>query len=159
MLLTVAHSRSNLPPYLSWSKSCKDCFRPRTTGSPLSRAGPDRRECSKIGLTAHQDAPRRQHKIQFRSQRLTGIIPNESRRLPRQNQSKPGLEAKLIPPPLYDARYYCGPRKLETRLRSFPAALPGTAAPSYSYVGRALPSGAELAAKTGSIGTAASSSA
>lgn len=35
---------------------------------------------------------------------------------PRQHQSKPGSEAALDPPPMYDAPFYVGSRKLENRV-------------------------------------------
>jgi hypothetical protein len=34
----------------------------------------------------------------------------------RQHQSKPGLESELIPPPMYDAPFYLGSRKLENKV-------------------------------------------
>lgn len=35
---------------------------------------------------------------------------------PKQHQRKPGAESTLKPPPMYDAPYYIGSRKLENRV-------------------------------------------
>ena len=75
-------------------------------------------------------APRRQRKIQEQVARADKRRPKlEPRKamqggartypappFPRQHQRKPGLEARLNPPPLYDAPFYCGSRKLENKV-------------------------------------------
>ncbi len=75
-------------------------------------------------------APRRQRKIQQQVARAdarhskleprkamqAGARPYPSPPFPRQHQSKPGLEAKLNPPPLYDAPFYPGSGKLENKV-------------------------------------------
>jgi len=74
--------------------------------------------------------PRRQRKIQQqvakadvkhpklepRRAMQAGARPYPAPPFPRQHQSKPGLEAKLNPPPLYDAPFYLGSRKLENKI-------------------------------------------
>src|ERR1700676_2874164 len=75
-------------------------------------------------------APRRQRKIQQQVARAdarhsklesrkamqAGARPYPAPPFPRQHQSKPGLEAKLNPPPLYDAPFYRGSGKLENKV-------------------------------------------
>src|SRR6202163_3804395 len=75
-------------------------------------------------------APRRQRKIQQQVARAdarhskleprkamqAGARPYPAPPFPRQPQSKPGLEAKLNPPPLYDAPFYRGSGKLENKV-------------------------------------------
>ena len=75
-------------------------------------------------------APRRQRKIQ---EQVAKAETNRSKRepkqamqagartypappFPRQHQSKPGREARLDPPPLYDAPFYLGSGKLENKV-------------------------------------------
>ncbi len=75
-------------------------------------------------------APRRQRKIQKQVARADArhskLEPRKAMQagartypappFPRQHQSKPGLEAKLNPPPLYDAPFYRGSGKLENKV-------------------------------------------
>jgi NAD(P)-dependent dehydrogenase (short-subunit alcohol dehydrogenase family) len=75
-------------------------------------------------------APRRQRKIQEQVAKADKHHPKlEPRKamqagartypappFPRQHQSKPGVEAKLNPPPLYDAPFYVGSRKLQNKV-------------------------------------------
>jgi NAD(P)-dependent dehydrogenase (short-subunit alcohol dehydrogenase family) len=75
-------------------------------------------------------APRRQRSIQeqvakadknhpkldARTAMQAGARPNPSPPFPRQHQAKPGREASLNPPPLYDAPFYLGSRKLENKV-------------------------------------------
>jgi hypothetical protein len=75
---------------------------------------------------ASQDAPRRQRAIQKQIARADEIHPKaEMKRamqagarpypappFPRQHQKKPGIEKALNPPPLYDAPFYLGSKKL-----------------------------------------------
>ncbi len=75
-------------------------------------------------------APRRQRKIQHqvakadarhpklepRKAMQAGARPYPAPPFPRQHQSKPGLEAKLNPAPLYDAPFYRGSGKLENKV-------------------------------------------
>jgi hypothetical protein len=75
-------------------------------------------------------APRRQRKIQ---EQVAKADRNHSKRepkhamqagaraypappFPRQHQDKPGREGRLNPPPLYDAPFYLGSRKLENKV-------------------------------------------
>ena len=75
-------------------------------------------------------APRRQRKIQQqvakadtvhpklepRKAMQAGARPYPAPPFPRQHQSKPGLQDKLNPPPLYDAPFYRGSGKLENKI-------------------------------------------
>jgi NAD(P)-dependent dehydrogenase (short-subunit alcohol dehydrogenase family) len=77
-----------------------------------------------------KSTPRRQRKIQEevaktdrnhpklepRRAMQAGARPYPAPPFPRQHQRKPGLEAKLTPPPLYDAPFYLGSRKLENKV-------------------------------------------
>jgi NAD(P)-dependent dehydrogenase (short-subunit alcohol dehydrogenase family) len=74
--------------------------------------------------------PRRQRDIQAQVARADKKHPKEKATstmqagarkypappFPRQHQSKPGSEAVLNPPPMYDAPFYLGSRKLENRI-------------------------------------------
>ncbi len=75
-------------------------------------------------------APRRQRSIQeqvakadknhpkldARTAMRAGARPYPSPPFPRQHQAKPGREASLNPPPLYDAPFNVGSRKLENKI-------------------------------------------
>jgi NAD(P)-dependent dehydrogenase (short-subunit alcohol dehydrogenase family) len=75
-------------------------------------------------------APRRQRQIQRQVAHADKKHPKEAIRramqagarkypappFPKQHQGKPGSEAALNPPPMYDAPYYQGSRKLENRV-------------------------------------------
>jgi hypothetical protein len=75
-------------------------------------------------------APRRQRKIQEQVAKADRNRPKLEPRqamqagartypappFPRQHQSKPGREERLNPPPLYDAPFYQGSRKLENKV-------------------------------------------
>ena len=77
-----------------------------------------------------KSAPRRQREIQKQVAHADKKHPKEkagqamqagARKypappFPRQHQSKPGSEAALDPPPMYDAPFYVGSRKLENRV-------------------------------------------
>jgi len=77
-----------------------------------------------------KNAPRRQRKIQeqvakadrngpkreARQAMQTGARAYPEPPFPRQHQRKPGREARLNPPPLYDAPFYLGSRKLENKI-------------------------------------------
>ena len=77
-----------------------------------------------------KNAPRRQRKIQERVAKADRNGPKREARqamqtgaraypeppFPRQHQRKPGREARLNPPPLYDAPFYLGSRKLENKI-------------------------------------------
>src|ERR1700753_4848 len=77
-----------------------------------------------------KNAPRRQRKIQDRVPKADRTGPKREARqamqtgaraypeppFPRQHQRKPGREARLNPPPLYDAPFYLGSRKLENKI-------------------------------------------
>jgi NAD(P)-dependent dehydrogenase (short-subunit alcohol dehydrogenase family) len=79
---------------------------------------------------ASQDAPRRQRAIQKQIARADEIHPKaEMKRamqagarpypappFPRQHQKKPGIEKALNPPPLYDAPFYLGSKKLVDKI-------------------------------------------
>ena len=77
-----------------------------------------------------KNAPRRQRDIQRQVGRADKQHPKVKAKqamqagarkypappFPRQHQAKPGMEATLNPPPMYDAPFYAGSRKLENRV-------------------------------------------
>ncbi len=77
-----------------------------------------------------QNAPRRQRDIQKQVAQADRKHPKEKAAhamqarvrkypappFPRQHQGKPGSEAVLNPPPMYDAPFYFGSRKLKNRI-------------------------------------------
>jgi len=61
-------------------------------------------------------ADRNRPKLEPRQAMQAGARAYPAPPFPRQHQSKPGREAKLNPPPLYDAPFYLRSRKLENKV-------------------------------------------
>jgi hypothetical protein len=61
-------------------------------------------------------ADKRYPKVKLKQAMQAGARKYPAPPFPRQHQGKPGAEATLDPPPMYDAPFYSGSRKLENRV-------------------------------------------